>query len=100
MVMCIHSVSAAANSFSRAQLFETIWTAACQAPLSMGFFWQEYWSGLPNPSTADDSGIEPTSPALHAVSATPVSQQPAVVPKDWSMDHFRHSDSSRCMMKW
>ena len=30
--------------------FVTPWTAACQAPLSMGFFRQEYWSGLPFPS--------------------------------------------------
>ena len=45
--------------------FATPWTAACQAPLSMGFLWQEYWSGLPFPSRGDlpDPGIEPTSPA-------------------------------------
>ena len=41
-------------------------TVACQAPLSMGFFQQEYWSGLPFPTPGDlpDSGIEPTSLAL------------------------------------
>ena len=32
------------------QLFATPWTVARQAPLSMGFFRQEYWSGLPFPS--------------------------------------------------
>ena len=39
---------------------------ARQAPLSMGFFWQEYWSGLPFPSPGDfsHSGIEPGSPTL------------------------------------
>ena len=38
----------------------------CQAPLSMGFLRQEYWSGLPFPSPGNlpDSGIRPTSPAL------------------------------------
>ena len=43
-------------------------TGACQAPLSMGFFRQEYWSGLPFPSPGDipDLGIEPRSPALQA----------------------------------
>ena len=43
-------------------------TAALQAPLSMGFSRQEYWSGLPFPSPGDlpDAGIEPTSPALQA----------------------------------
>ena len=42
------------------------WTAACQAPLSMGFPRQEYWSGLPFPSPGDlpYPGIEPLSPAL------------------------------------
>ena len=42
------------------------WTVAYQAPLSMGFFRQEYWSGLPFPSPEDlpDLGIEPGSPAL------------------------------------
>ena len=42
------------------------WTAACQAPLSMGFSRQEYWSRLPFPSPGDlpDPGIEPTSPAV------------------------------------
>ena len=39
-----------------------------QAPLSMGFFWQEYWNGLPFPSPGDlpDPGIEPGPPALQA----------------------------------
>ena len=45
------------------QLFATPWTAASQAPLSMGFSRQEYWSGLPFPPPGDlpDLGIEPTS---------------------------------------
>ena len=43
------------------------WTVACQAPLSMRFSRQEYWSELPWPPPGDlrDPGIEPTSPALH-----------------------------------
>ena len=46
----------------------TPWTVTCQAPLSMGFSRQEYWSGLPFPSPGDlpDPGIEPRSPALQA----------------------------------
>ena len=53
---------------SHVQLFVTPWTAACQAPLSMGFSKQEYWSGLPFPSPGDlpDPGIEPGSPSLQA----------------------------------
>ena len=44
------------------------WTVAHQAPLSMGFSRQEYWSGLPFPSPEDlpDPGIELGSPALQA----------------------------------
>ena len=44
----------------------TLWTAARQAPLSMGFSRQEYWSGLPCPPPGDlpSPGIEPMSPAL------------------------------------
>ena len=46
----------------------TPWTVAHQAPLSMGFSGQEYWSGLPFPSPGDlpDPGIEPRTPALQA----------------------------------
>ena len=51
---------------SHVQIFATPWTVAYQAPLSMGFSRQEYWSGLPFPSPGDlpDPGIEPRSPAL------------------------------------
>ena len=44
------------------------WTVALQAPLSMGFSRQEYWSGLSFPSPADlpNPGIKPRSPALEA----------------------------------
>ena len=57
------------SHFSHVWLFVTLWAAACQAPLSMGFFRQEYWNGLPCPPPGDlpDSRIESTplmSPAL------------------------------------
>ena len=83
----IKSVCYVLSGFSHVQFFATLWTLLfigilqplsegplssgplCQAPLSMGFSWQEYWSGLPCPPPGDlpDSGIEPkslTSPAL------------------------------------
>ena len=43
-----------------------LWTIACQAPLSLGFPRQDYWSGLPFPSPGHlpDPGIIPASPAL------------------------------------
>ena len=54
------------KSLSRVRLFVTPWTVANQAPPSMGFSRQEYWTGLPFPTPEDlpDSGIEPESPAL------------------------------------
>ena len=56
------------KSLSHVCLFVTLWTVACQAPLSMGFSRQEYWSGLPFPSPGDlpNPEIEPGSPALQA----------------------------------
>ena len=61
---CLH-----VSHFSRVWLFVTLWTAAHQAPLSMGFSKQEHWSGLPFPPPGGlpDPGIKPTalrSPAL------------------------------------
>ena len=49
---------------SGVQVFATPWTVAHQAPLSMVFFRQEYWSGMPLPSPGDlpDPGIEFASP--------------------------------------
>ena len=56
------------KSLSPVRLFSTPWTVAYQAPLSIEFSRQEYWSGLPFPSPGDlpDPGIKPRSPALQA----------------------------------
>ena len=58
---CLH-----AQSFSRVQLFVTLWIVALQAPLSVGFSRQENWSGLPFPPPGDlpNPKTEPVSPAL------------------------------------
>ena len=66
-----HSVSGSAVSDS-----VNPWTVARQAPLSMGFSRQEYWSGLPFPSPGDlpDPGIEPRSPTLQADALTSASE--------------------------
>ena len=52
--------------FSRIRLSTTSWSVAHQAPLSIGFSRQKYWSGLPCPPPGDlpDPGSEPVSPAL------------------------------------
>ena len=57
------------SCFSHVLLFATLWTAVCQAPLSMGFSRQEYWSGLPCPLLGErpNPGIKPTSPRSPAL---------------------------------
>ena len=73
--------------------FVTLWTVAYQAPLSMGFFRQEDWSGLPFPPPGDvpKPGIEPGSPALQADSL-PSEPQGTSIPGDcrgiaWEQGH-------------
>ena len=53
------------------RLFAVPWTVAHEAPLSMGFSRQEYWSGLSFPSPGDlpNPGIEPTAPVSSALQA-------------------------------
>ena len=63
------------SRFSHVQLSVVLWTAACQAPLSLRFSRQEHWSVLPCPPAGDlpDPGIKPTSlvsPALAGGSFT------------------------------
>ena len=54
------------KSLSRVQLFATPWAVAYQAPQSMGFSRQEYWSALlfPSPGDLPNPGMEPASPTL------------------------------------
>ena len=51
------------SRFSHIPLFTTLWTVAPQAPLSLGFSRQEYWSGLPCPflGKSSQTGIKPAS---------------------------------------
>ena len=69
-VLLNHEYFSESESVSRSVVSdsETPWTAAHQAPLSMEFSRQEYWSGLPFPSPGDfpNTGIKPGSPALQA----------------------------------
>ena len=79
---CPLDVSCVLSHFSHLQLFVTLWTIACQAPLSMEFSWQEYWSELlyPPPVDLSDPGMEPRSPTLQAGSlpAEPLRKPPDV----------------------
>ena len=66
---CVCMCAGVLSYFSCVQLFAALWTASCQAALSMGLFRQEYWSGLPCPilRNLSDPGFKPAflrSPAL------------------------------------
>ena len=52
------------SHFNHVQFLVTLWTVACQVPLSMGFSRQEYWSGLPCPPAGDlpNPVTEPATP--------------------------------------
>ena len=64
----VHAIQSNVSSLSRVRLFATLWTIANQAPPSMGFSRQEYWSEVPFPSPGDlhDPRIQPGSPSLQA----------------------------------
>ena len=61
-------LSCVLSSFSHVELSVTLWIVGLQAPLSMGFFRQDYWSGLPCPflGPLPYPEIKPRSPALQA----------------------------------
>ena len=63
--------------------FVILWIVVCQASLSMGFFRQEYWSGLPfSPSEGlPNPGIKPPSPVAPALQADPLSSEPSGKPQ-------------------
>ena len=69
---CILLKTVKVKLLTHVRLFATLWTVAHQAPPSMGFSRQEYWSGLPfsSPGGLPDPGIEPRSPALQAEALT------------------------------
>ena len=71
------------------QLSEPPSTVACQAPLSMEFFEQEYWSGLPLPPPGDlpNPGVKPASPASPALAGRFSTTAPPGKPgEQWSLN--------------
>ena len=82
----------ALRCFSHVQLFVTLWAVVCQAPLSMGFLRQEYWSGLPclPPGDLSDPRIKPAFPVTPElqVDSLPLSHRGS--PRSWLL--FEKSD--------
>ena len=93
---CPDSKVSQVKLLSRVRLFSTPCTIAYQAPPSMGFSRQEYWSGVPFPSPEDLSkpGIEPKSPTLQADS---LPSEPPGKPQPGAdlIQNFVHYHSSR-----
>ena len=89
------------KSLSHVRLFETLWIVAYQAPLSMGFSRQEYWSGLPFPSPVNlpDPGIEPGSPSLQADSLPSKSPGKFCLPNQSLFKKLLHSSVATAFHK-
>ena len=93
LILCRYSCWVVSDSSA------TLWTVACQAPLSMGFPRQGYWGGLPFPTPGDlpDLGIEPTSlvsPAL-AGNSLPLSHLGSSHYLSGRLPHSIHKSYSR-----
>ena len=74
------------SRFRHVRLFVTLWTIAFQAPLSMGFSRQEYYSGLPCPPPGDlpNPGIKPESLATPALQVDSLLAEPLEKPQEES----------------
>ena len=84
------------KSLSSVRLFAIPCTVAHQAPLSMGFSRQEYWSGLsfPSPGNLPDPGIKPRSPALQTGTLT---SEPPGKPQNNTNEYFNKSTNSEIL---
>ena len=84
--VCVRSVASICLTLA------TPWTVACQAPLSIGFSRQEYWSGLPclPPGELPDPGMEPVSPVSPALAGRFFTAEPPGKPN--LCDITAHSD--------
>ena len=94
------------SCFSYVQLFATLWTVACQAPLSTGFSRQEYWSGLSFPSSGDlpNPGIRPLSLMLPALAGRFLTTRTTwEAPPNYfliTVDTVQHSVAHSCLTFW
>ena len=96
LLLRIGSESEVAQSCPTLRVFATPWTVTHQAPPSMGFSRQEYWSGLPFPSPGDlpDPAIEPGSPAFQADALTSEPPEKPLLRIVWKQIDLRWNASS------
>ena len=98
LYMCLYANMYAwvLSRFSCVRLFVTPWTVACQAPVSIGFFRQEYWSGLtcPPPGDFPDPGVKPASLMSPALAGGFFTTEPPGKPMQiWGIDIHGGKDS-------
>ena len=101
LTLCLKvSLSVCTQPLRHIWLLAALWTVAHQAPLSMGFSRQEYWSGLPFPPPGDfpDPRIEPVSPTSPELGGRFFSPEPSGM--HWNVEHtrafFSHFPHSHC----
>ena len=86
------------SRFSRVRLFTTPWTAAHQAPPSLGFFRQEHWSGLPFPSPMQESEKWKWSRSVVSNSSRPHGRQPTRLLRPWDFPGKSTGVGCHCLL--
>ena len=86
------------SCFSRVRLYATPWTAAHQAPLSLGFSRQERWSGLPFPSPMHESEKWKWSPSVMSDSQRPHGLQPTRLLHPWDFPGKSTGVGCHCLL--
>ena len=74
-----------------------LWTVARQAPLSVGFFRQDYWSGLPCPPPGDlpNPGTEPMSPVSPALQEDSLPTEPPGKPQNVNIEYLHRFERGK-----
>ena len=86
------------KSLSHVWLFETPWTVDCQAPPSMGFSRQEYWSGLPFPSPMHESEKWKWSRSVMSNSSQPHGLRPTRLLHPWDFPGKSTGVGCHCLL--
>ena len=95
----VHICYAVLSHFSRVQLCVTPWTAAHQAPLSLGFSRQEHWSGLPFPSPMQESEKWKWSHSVVSDRQRPHGLQPTRLLRPWDFPGRSTGVGCHCLLR-
>ena len=89
LLLAVLSFEAHTHALSPSFVSDSLRPQSCQAPLSLGFSRQEYWSRLPIPPPGDlsDPGIKPTSPVAPALAGRYLTTEPLGKPITITIPH-------------